>query len=240
MFATLMYHIISNKITDKIAVAEDAFAAQLRYLSNNGYSILSMNQVVNMIRGSEVVPARSILITFDDGYSDNVYTALPHLQRFGMTAALFMISAFVGQTNRWNPRACYDSNHLTWEELQVWLDAGCELGGHTHTHLCMNRLNELEMRETVSLNKRVLEERLHVQLHAFSYPYGRYNVLAKTIVREYYDIAFCVDEGYWDPKMDGYAINRLGVSPKWDINEFAERLNNLFSQFEVNVPRATG
>lgn len=229
MFVTLVYHIINRTISDKIAISEEAFEAQLRYLHKEGYTTLSLAQAIDILDGKTQPQPRSVLLTFDDGYVDNLYVALPRLRVYGMTATLFVISAFIGQTNRWNPKAGYDVNHLTWDELRQWIKGGGDIGGHTHTHLCMTRLNAQEMHTAVFVNKHLLEEQLHMKLRAFSYPYGAYNPLAQEVVSEYYDLAFAVDAGSWDAKASRYAINRLTVNPKWSSEEFAKRLETLFS-----------
>ena len=224
MFTTLVYHIINRTISDKNAIAEEAFEQQLRYLQEHGYTALSLAEAIAILDGKKQTPPRPVLLTFDDGYVDNLYVALPLLQAYGMTATLFVISAYIGQSNRWNPKACYDVNHLSWEELRLWQKAGCDIGGHTHTHHCMTRLNVQEMHEAVYTNKRLLEEHLQTKMRTFSYPYGAYNSLAREVVSEHYELAFALDNGDLDARMHRYTLYRLSVSPKWSIAEFAARL----------------
>jgi peptidoglycan/xylan/chitin deacetylase (PgdA/CDA1 family) len=165
------------------------------------------------------------LLTFDDGYADNVHVALPILQAYGMHAILFVISDYVGRSNRWNPKACYDVNHLTWDELHLWHTGGCDLGGHSHAHFCLTRLHTNELQEDVLINKRVLEAKLRIPIRAFAYPYGCFYQAVQEIVRQHYEIAFAVDDGGWNARTQRYAINRLTVSPGWSIEEFARQLD---------------
>ena len=85
-------------------------------------------------------------------------------------------------------------------------------------------LNAQEMHDAVLVNKSILEEHLSIKLRAFSYPYGAYNRLAQEIVSEHYELAFAVDNGGMDASANRYALHRLTVSPKWNIEEFARRL----------------
>ncbi|GAC1344878.1 MAG: hypothetical protein NVSMB27_06370 [Ktedonobacteraceae bacterium] len=231
MFAALAYHIINRTICEKNAISEEAFEHQLRYLHEHGYTVLSLTEAIDILDGKKMAPSRPILLTFDDGYVDNLYVALPVLRTYGMTATLFVISAYVGQTNRWNPKACYDVNHLSWNELRLWQKAGCDIGGHTHTHHCMTRLNTQEMYEAVYVNKRILEEHLQTKMRAFSYPYGAYNHLAREVVSEQYELAFAVDNGGMDASMHRYALHRLSVSSKWSTADFVARLEKLVTLF---------
>lgn len=229
MFVTLLYHIINRSVCDKIALAEEAFEAQLSYLQTNGYTVLSLEQAIDILEGTHTAPRRAILLTFDDGYRDNFSTALPLLQSYGMVATEFVISAYVGRNNRWNPKACYDVNHMTWDELRLWQQAGCSIGGHTHTHLCMTRLDEIELYGEVVRNKSVLEEHLETPMRAFSYPYGAFNPLVQHVVSELYEVAFAVDNGDMLPHTARHTRHRLTVSPKWDITAFARHLERSFA-----------
>ncbi|GAC1309448.1 MAG: hypothetical protein NVS3B14_08840 [Ktedonobacteraceae bacterium] len=229
MFATLVYHIINRAICDKNAISEEAFKAQLRYMREEGCTILSLTEAIDILDGKKQAPPRPVLLTFDDGYVDTLYVAVPFLRAYGMPATLFVISAYVGKTNRWNPKACYDVKHLNWDELRRWLAAGCDIGGHTHAHLCMTRLNAHEMYEAVSVNKAVLEDKLSIKLRAFSYPYGAFNSLSQEIVSEDYELAFAVDNGSLDARANRYALHRLSVNPKWTVEDFAHRLEKLLA-----------
>jgi peptidoglycan/xylan/chitin deacetylase (PgdA/CDA1 family) len=224
MFVTLGYHLINRAISDKIAISEEAFEDQLRYLQNAGYTTLTLEQAIAIAHGKKEAAPRSVLLTFDDGYADNAQVALPRLLAYGMCATLFVISAYVGQSNRWNPKACYDVNHMTWHELRLWRESGCDIGGHSHRHLCMTRLTPDELEETVRVNKEQLEEMLHMPMRAFAYPYGMFNSLVRQAVARRYEVAFAVDAGSWEPQQDRYAINRLTVHPKWNLQEFARQL----------------
>lgn len=224
MFVTLMYHLVDDTIEDSIALSRRAFGEQMQFLQNEGYRSLTIEEASAIAQNAVPAPPRAVLITFDDGYNDNVTHALPILARHGLCATNFVISAYIGRTNRWNPKACYDAYHLDWAGLRTWLAAGCDIGGHSHEHLCLTRLSEAEVRQAVRTNKELLEGELGRQLVAFSYPYGMYNALAKQIVAEAYAIAFSDTAGTWSPGTDRHAINRIGVRPEWHIQEFARRL----------------
>ncbi len=225
MFVTLNYHIINRAISDSIAIAEEAFEQQLAHLQTHGYTALSLAQAIDDLYGDQQAPPRSVLLTFDDGYADTVYVALPRLQAYGMRATLFIITGYIGQSNRWNTRACYDAQHMSWDEVRRWHENGGDLGGHSHLHHCMTRLSLEEMRETVQQNKRLLEEETGITPRAFAYPYGRFNQAVIDVIRQHYELAFATDGGTWDARTNRYAINRLTVSPAWNIEDFAARLD---------------
>lgn len=224
MFVTLNYHIINSAISDNIAIGEAAFEQQLAYLSEKGYTALSLAQAIADLDGGCQAPPCSVLLTFDDGYADTGHIALPRLQAHGMRATLFVITGYLGQSNRWNTRACYDARHMTWGELRHWHENGGDLGGHSHLHHCMTRLSLEELREAVEHNKRLLEQETGSTPRAFAYPYGRFNQAVIEVVRQHYELAFATDSGAWDAHANRYAINRLTVLPAWTIEDFAARL----------------
>lgn len=224
MFVTLSYHIINRVISDKIAISEETFEQQLAYLREHGYHILSLAQAIADIDGTQKAPPRSLLLTFDDGYADNARVALPLLQAYDMRATLFVITGYIGQSNRWNTRACYDAQHMSWNNLRHWHERGGDIGGHSHLHYCMTRLSYDELQETVRLNKRLIEKETGGTPRAFAYPYGRFNQAVIDVVRQHYELAFATDDGVWDGNAHRYAINRLTVSPTWTIEDFAGQL----------------
>lgn len=227
MFVTLNYHIINSAISDYIAIGEAAFEQQLAYLKAHEFTALSLAQAIADLDGDWQAPPRSVLLTFDDGYADSVLVALPRLQAYGMRATLFVITGYIGQSNRWNTRACYDAQHMTWDELRYWRENGGDVGGHSHLHHCMTRLSLDEVGETIEQNKRLLEQEIGIAPRAFAYPYGRYNSAVIDVVRQHYELAFATDGGMWDARNNRYAINRLTVSPVWTIEEFAMHLDGL-------------
>ena len=227
MFVTLSYHIINRAISDNTAIAEEAFEQQLAYLQTHEYTTLSLAQAIADLGGDRQAPPRSVLLSFDDGYADTAQVALPRLQAYGMRATLFVITGYIGQSNRWNTRACYDAQHMTWDELRGWHVNGGDVGGHSHLHHCMTRLSLDELHETVEQNKRLLERETGVVPRAFAYPYGRFNQAVIDVVRQHYELAFATDGGMWDARANRYAINRLTVSPTWTIEDFATRLDSI-------------
>jgi peptidoglycan/xylan/chitin deacetylase (PgdA/CDA1 family) len=229
MYVTLLYHLVDRMINARVSVPEERFEAQLDFLRNQ-CSILSLSDAARIASGEQVAPERSVFITFDDGYVSQIHAALPRLRSHDMTAALFVASRYIGRSNRWNPRACYDTRHCTWKELDTWLGAGCEIGGHTHSHICLTRLKESEIREEISTNKRVLEDHFGIKLRAFSYPYGEFNTLVEHIVAEYYEIAFSTDDGGWPFRDSIHTIGRLEVDSAWSIDEFSNQLETLFGR----------
>lgn len=125
----------------------------------------------------------------------------------------------------WNHRASYDVHHMTWDDLRLWLDGGCDIGGHSHLHYNMTRLSAREIQETILVNKHLLEEELGIKPRAFAYPYGAFSSAIIDAIRQHYEIAFATEKGSWDASTHRYTINRLTMSPAWNIAECARQLH---------------
>ncbi len=66
-----------------------AFQRQLAFMQHN-FRIVTMEQVMDAVEGKADLPENALLLTFDDGYSDNFTCALPILEEFGMQGSFFI------------------------------------------------------------------------------------------------------------------------------------------------------
>ncbi|MEZ5556082.1 MAG: polysaccharide deacetylase family protein [Haliea sp.] len=70
-------------------------------LLRDHFNVLSLRDALEHLeRGC--LPPRSVCITFDDGYADNLTVALPVLERFGFAATVFVSSGFLSGGQMWN------------------------------------------------------------------------------------------------------------------------------------------
>jgi peptidoglycan/xylan/chitin deacetylase (PgdA/CDA1 family) len=228
MFVTLLYHVIDNNIDAPAVVSEKAFSLHLEYLVKNNYTIISMEEALRISQGQIQAPEQAVLITFDDGYSDNVRLALPILRQYKAKATMFVNTAFIGQNNRWDRRVPYDIQHATWKELKEWVSFRCEIGGHSHEHFNLIRLSDTELHQTLIINKQLLEKSLQSPINSFAYPYGQHNLRVENAVRNYYSIAFSVAMGNWEVTTAYYRLNRILVLPYWSVEELSWQLHTTF------------
>ena len=75
------------------------FEAQLRFLRRAGFQSVSIPEYLEYRRGRGRLPARPIVITFDDGYRRALDVAAPHLARLGFRATVFVVTGLIGRTN---------------------------------------------------------------------------------------------------------------------------------------------
>ncbi len=208
----LMYHKIgvppSGPALKNLWVSKCAFTTQLRYLLDRGYETMLFSELRDAEAGRIPMPARPLLITFDDGYADNFETALPVLRQMGMKANIFLVLEGMDRHNSW-----HDPNTEPWQRMLTWAQTAemqssglVEFGSHTMRHACLTKLTLDEARWEIVESKKRLENRLDREILAFAYPYGAgaYDPAVRSLVREAgYRYDFGVRQGIspspWEP-----------------------------------------
>jgi peptidoglycan/xylan/chitin deacetylase (PgdA/CDA1 family) len=92
----LLYHRVADLANDPwgLAVTPANFAAQLALLARLTVPLALRELLARRAAGT--LPANAVAVTFDDGYADNLETALPLLERHGIPATIFILTGFVG------------------------------------------------------------------------------------------------------------------------------------------------
>lgn len=169
----LMYHRVSpTPVYDQLTVTPERFARQMEYLRRH-CRILGLAQAVDELRSSEFVRS-GIVVTFDDGYRDNLEFALPILRRFEIPATIFVTTAFCDQTAR-HPR--YPDSperlHLDWHEVRELANApGICIGSHTLTHPYLSRTTDAQASAEICSSKDRLASEVQGPVDYFCYPSG--------------------------------------------------------------------
>ncbi len=118
----IVYHdIVERRDSDPYTVTPDDFKRQMRYLKEEGYTPVSLRRLEQARRGASPLPAKPVLLTFDDGLESFATQALPVLKEHGYPAVLAIITAWV------DGRAAPEEYHgrlLSWDALRKIRDAG--------------------------------------------------------------------------------------------------------------------
>ena len=93
----LMYHHLSEDVTNSEMLSPAQFEAQIRALSEAGYTGVSFDELQAYVLRGEPLPEKPVVITFDDGYRSNYTLAYPILQKYNMKAAIFVIGVSFGK-----------------------------------------------------------------------------------------------------------------------------------------------
>ncbi len=98
----LGYHRVASVTTDayEVCVTPEHFAEHMAIVSKYAHPINLSKLVQHLKEGS--LPARSIAVTFDDGYADNLYQAKPILEKYQVPATIFVCTGYAGKEFWWD------------------------------------------------------------------------------------------------------------------------------------------
>lgn len=213
----LMYHSIMYEKDNELRIPKETFREQMKYLKDNGYTTLTLDELYDFLHNNKPVPKKSVVVTFDDGYADNYTNAYPVLKEFGQKATIFMITSVVDK----------DSSYLTSSQLRE-LDAnGIDIEGHTVNHDELIKLSYDMQLKTLKDSKGFLESCLNKRVKYMAYPFGKYNdSTIKAADEAGYQMVFTTVGG-WANKDNGIMkLNRVYISSKASMSDFIYRLTH--------------
>jgi peptidoglycan/xylan/chitin deacetylase (PgdA/CDA1 family) len=225
----LMYHNIAPaprglRVYRSLYVSPASFARQMRLLRACGYTGLSISDAMPYLRGEQ--RGRIAVITLDDGYADNLASALPVLRACGFTATCYAVSGHLGGYNAWDAeRLGIRKPLMTAQQLRQWRDGGMEVGSHTRTHPHLTHCDDTQLREEIHGSKAELEERLGSAVTQFCYPYGDVDERVAAITREAgYAAATATHRGRARAGADLWLLPRVQVARHHLLPQFAMRI----------------
>jgi peptidoglycan/xylan/chitin deacetylase (PgdA/CDA1 family) len=212
----LMYHSIATAATRKFrrfAVDPAEFAAQMDYLDAEGYRAVTAADLAGS-RSGRPLPPRPVVLTFDDAYTDFYTAALPVLRAHDFRAALYVPTAYVGASTRFNGSLGEEKRAvLSWQALRDIAAEGVEVAAHSHTHPQLDRVPTEVATDEAGRSRRLLEDKLGLAVDGFAYPFGYWNRAARAAVGAAgFRYAFAVAELMTVPDDDMLTLPRLTVN----------------------------
>lgn len=209
----LTYHSIDES-GSAISVSPAAFEHHMRCLKKGGYHTLPLGEAVGYLEHNTVLPEKSIVIAFDDGYKNNYTSAFPILKRHGFTAVIFLTSNHLGKINNWpNQHPSIPSLQLlSWDEIREMIEYGIEFGAHTRSHPLLTEVDTETAREEIIGSKRDIEAELKRPIDFFSYPFGKFNERVREIAAVTFKCAISTKPGKINFKSDMYALERINAA----------------------------
>lgn len=191
----LMYHSVSSCTDDpyRITVSPYRLDRQLRWLRARGLSGVSVGELMRARaagRGAGLVG-----LTFDDGYTDFVDSALPLLRRHGCTATVFVLPGRLGGENAWDelgPRKPL----LDAQGIRTAAAEGMEVGSHGMMHTDLTTADDATVERETKQSRELLADITGTDPEGFCYPYGTVDPRAVKAVRNAgYGYACAIDPG---------------------------------------------
>ena len=183
----------------------------MKYLKDSGYSSLNLSKVVALLEGREVLPTKTVVLTFDDGFRNFYSEAFEVLNEYNFTATVFLVTDHCGKRNDWagNPPELPRSKLLSWPEIRELAGQGIEFGSHTKSHPDLTRLSTDDVENEIVTAKAVIADALGREVTTFAYPFGRINSVVRRIVKDNHRAACSTNLGKIDLGSDLAALNRI-------------------------------
>ena len=210
----LMYHSIKYEAGNPVRMSTERFEAQMNWLSRNGYTTLTINQLFNHILKKTRFPEKSIVITFDDGYRDNYTNAYPILKKYRINATVFMISD-----------ATSHNDYLTEEQIKEMSLSGIDVQSHSVHHPHMDELSSEKQYKELKDSKEYIEKLTGKEVEYFAFPFGRYNnetiQMLKTLG---YKMAFRAGGGWGSVHNSHYEVCRVYIGGFDSLETFINKV----------------
>jgi len=169
---SLMYHYVSwLPATDpnmglrrSLTVSPTDFEEHLRYLRDQGYHGVTTRDLWWSLDQTAPLPAKPVMLTFDDGYADAYTVVLPLLQKYGFTGVFFVTVNLVGR-----------DGYLTRDQVRALADAGMDVESHAMDHVSMKIRTLADQRYQMCTARQFLSQWTGTDVRHFAYPSGDYN-----------------------------------------------------------------
>lgn len=207
----------------------DRFARQLAFLASE-FTPVSLSEAVDRLSMGRT-SGDEIVVTFDDGFRNQLDNAAPVLAAHGFTACFFLVTELVGAPLDHVRRFTRERLHLPvpveplgWDGAERLVELGHEVGSHTRSHPELTELGERELEDELVSSRDELRRRLGGVRH-FSVPYGdrtRFSEdVAEAVRAAGYESCATAIRGVNTSALDLYALRRHHVSARAPVRELA-------------------
>jgi peptidoglycan/xylan/chitin deacetylase (PgdA/CDA1 family) len=167
-----MYHYVSvppdgaDRYRRDLSVAPDLFAQHLDRLLEEGYTTIRLDDLLSHLTAGAPLPARSVILTFDDGYRDNYTNAFPLLKERGMTATFFIVTDLIDADL---------PDYLSWDMVREMHAGGMSIQSHGRNHASLKGRDDDYLIWQALGSLETIEYELGVRPRFISYPAGQYD-----------------------------------------------------------------
>jgi len=254
VLGAVLFNLPTLKEREYWTTPANAFQRQLAWLSEHGYTTISLDELAEILQGREIGPPKPVVITFDDGDVTIEKYALPLLRRYGMTASIMVVTSKVGR--RWQ-----DVQTMDWGALKRLEDSGVfRVESHTHdmhykvkgadgrmTPVFLDKLpytgeprrgGEIFVRFDLRTASRLIEEHMGHPARWLAWPYGwASSELDSLAAKEGYRGSLSLAAGTNKPGRDStWHLSRITITARTSMKDFIELMETADQEEPAAAP----
>ncbi|WP_240047302.1 polysaccharide deacetylase family protein [Hymenobacter nivis] len=184
-----------------------AFKAQIKMLADSGYHTVSPDQLYAYLTTGARLPAKPIMLTFDDTDLDQFTVARPTLAQYNFKAMYFVMTVSLGRPK-----------YMSKAQVKQLSDEGNVIGSHTWDHHNVKKYQGQDWVTQIDKPTKTLEEITGKKINYFAYPFGLWNPQAFPELKQrgfvaafslaekrdqqdpLFTIRRIIASGYWSPR----------------------------------------
>lgn len=209
----LEYHVLGRPQTEvaypELYVPRASFRKQMDWLDQQGYEAVTLEAVEEAWYHGGTLPAKPVVISFDDGYRPQYTFALPTLRKHGWPGVLNLKA---------EGSDLYESN------IEAMLAAGWELAAHTIHHSDLTTLEGEALEEEVAGSRQILQREYGAPVKNFCYPAGRFDETVIAAVEAAGYVGATTEIPGFATKDHPYELARIEVLGSWTVGDLASAL----------------
>ncbi|NOU52768.1 polysaccharide deacetylase family protein [Pseudoalteromonas sp. JBTF-M23] len=178
----LQYHHVSEKLPPVTSISSQQFTEHMSYLKEGNFNVMALDKMLQALQAGQTLPPKSVAITFDDGYDNNIEQAAPILEMFGFPYTIFV-----------NPKLIDEKQHylMSWEQLRRLANKGALIANHSakHDYLHLHLDNETKeqwhkrVAQDITWSEGRIASEIGHNTKLLAYPYGEFSTELQQLVR---------------------------------------------------------
>jgi len=221
----IVYHKFSKSRANRMTVKESTFEAQMKFLRENGYRVIPLEEFFNFLDFKRQIPQKSVVITIDEEWHSTYEIAFPILKKYGYPATFFAYTDFI------TPKG--------WDLVKEMSRSGIDVQCHakTHRNLIKRKVNEPfreyfeAIKKELTESTQIIKKQLDKEIKYVAYPYGDTNRLTIALLKKLgYRGAFTVERGSAPFFVHPYRINRSMIYGEFSLLDFEKNLSYFSDQ----------
>lgn len=218
----LMYHQVTEdtlQTPHRIFITSENFEKQLASFQSWGFQSLTFSEINDFMEGRKPwvdFPRKALMLTFDDGYRNNLTHALPLLKKYNFKAVIYLLANHHLQSNTWDVGEVPETPLLSPAERQELASSGYfEVGSHGLEHRRLPEMGFHEAERQLEESKIFLEKEFGQKVISYAFTYGdRRDDLADLAFRIGYQFILNTDQGGFHLSAPTTSIFRVPIFPE--------------------------